>query len=230
MTELTYAIGDIHGRNDLLLDLLERIAEHAGAHPYGLVFLGDYIDRGPDSAGVIQTIRSLQDVASDRVVCLKGNHEAMLVTALEDSNAILWWIKNGGDATLKSFGAETPDDIPADIVQWMKDLPTSHEDSKRYYVHAGFRPGRSFSAQTDMDKIWIREPFLAADYDFGKHVVHGHTPVRTMRPDVRRHRTNLDTAAVFGGVLTAGIFTADQGPAVGFLSSPAEPSGLVQKF
>jgi serine/threonine protein phosphatase 1 len=216
---LTYAIGDIHGRHDLLQDLLGQIEEHAGGQPHKLVFLGDYIDRGPDSAAVVEAVRSLQDRSGSEVVCLLGNHEAMLLAVLDRPDLAYWWIGNGGDATLQSYGAPSPREIPADVAAWLSGLPILHEDEQRYFVHAGLRPGRPIQDQTDEDRIWIREPFLDTDWDFGKHVVHGHTPVRFPRPDVRAFRTNLDTGAVFGGALTAGIFTSDQGPAIGFLQA-----------
>jgi serine/threonine protein phosphatase 1 len=215
---LTYAIGDIHGRHDLLQLLVGMIREHAGDRLRKLVFLGDYIDRGPDSAAVIETVRSLQGASPDKVICLMGNHEDMALTALDDPAAITWWMRNGGDATLASFGVGTPGDIPVDVLEWLSRLPVSHEDERRYYVHAGLRPGRPFQQQSDEDKLWIREPFLNADYDFGKHVVHGHTPIPSARPDIRSHRTNLDTGAVFSGVLTAGVFTDEKGPPIGHLS------------
>jgi serine/threonine protein phosphatase 1 len=216
---LTYAIGDIHGCHDLLRRLLGRIREHASGRPHKLVFLGDYIDRGPDSAAVIETVRRLQIEAPGDVICLMGNHEAMLLMAVADPAAINWWIGNGGDTTLISFDAKTPLDIPADVLEWLSALPTSYEDGQRCYVHAGLNPGKTREEQTDEEKTWIREPFLSIDHDFGKHVIHGHTPLRSVHPDVRPYRTNLDTAAVFGGVLTAGIFTDEQGPAIGFLNS-----------
>lgn len=216
---LTYAIGDIHGRHDLLRDLLHRIGEHADGRKHMLVFLGDYIDRGPESAGVVETVRSLQARSPGEIICLKGNHEAMLLTAIARPELAPWWMHNGGDATLLSFDLELPDEVPADVLAWMEALPLSHEDDRRYFVHAGLRPGRRFRDQTDEDKLWIREPFVDHDYDFGKHVVHGHTPTSSVRPDVRRFRTNLDTGAVYGGALTAGIFTDDQGAPVGFLQA-----------
>jgi serine/threonine protein phosphatase 1 len=225
---LTYAIGDIHGCHDSLRRLLDRIRQHAGGRLYRLVFLGDYIDRGPDSAAVIETVRRRQMEAPGEVVCLMGNHEAMLLMAVADPAALGWWIGNGGDTTLMSFGARTPRAIPRDVLEWFSALPTSYEDGQRYYVHAGFNPGKTREEQTDEEKTWIREPFLSIDHDFGKHVVHGHTPLRSGRPDVRPYRTNLDTAAVFGGVLTAGIFTDEQGPAIGFLNSSPSDRGMLR--
>jgi serine/threonine protein phosphatase 1 len=101
----------------------------------------------------------------------------------------------------------------------MADLPTSFEDERRYYVHARLAPGQPISRQTDHDKLWIREPFLNSRFNFGKHVVHGHTPVDGGKPDVQRNRTNIDTGAVFGGALTAGVFTSVQRTATEFLQA-----------
>ena len=126
-------------------------------------------------------------------------------------------LQNGGDAALASFGVEDPGRIPNDVVQWIAGLPTLHEDERRFYVHAGFRPGAPAQDCDEHARLWIREPFLSADYDFGKHVVHGHTPLPAARPDERRHRTNLDTAAVFGGALTAGVFGPDRDAALEYL-------------
>jgi serine/threonine protein phosphatase 1 len=220
---LTYAIGDIHGRHDLLQLLLRTVREHAQDSSYRLVFLGDYIDRGPESAAVLETVRSLQSALAGKVVCLMGNHEDMLLTAMDDPVAVYWWLRNGGDATLGSFGIEAPYEIPGEVLDWLRGLSTSFEDEARYFVHAGLRPGRPFAEQTDEDKLWIREPFLSIDYDFGKHVVHGHTPVMTARPEMRPYRTNLDTGAVFTGVLTAGIFTDEGEKPAGFLSASLGP-------
>ena len=102
-------------------------------------------------------------------------------------------------------------------MDWIASLPTIHEDERRIYVHAGLRPGAPAYDSDEQTRLWVREPFLSADYDFGKHVVHGHTPLRTARPDERRHRTNLDTGAVFGGPLTAGVFTSDWDNAMEYL-------------
>lgn len=215
---LTYAIGDIHGCADLLDRLLARIEAHAGSESHGLVFLGDYIDRGPDSAGVLKTIRALQRRDPERVVCLMGNHEAMLVAALRERGGDDHWRANGGDATLASFAVDEPAAISGDVLDWIEALPTLHEDARRWYVHAGFRPGCEAPDPDIYSRLWIREPFLSEDHDFGRHVVHGHTPQMSGRPDVRPFRTNLDTAAVYGAALTAGVFTDRQGPAVAFIA------------
>jgi serine/threonine protein phosphatase 1 len=216
---LTYAIGDVHGRLDLLKDLLSQIITHASGRSCKLVFLSDYIDRGPDSAGVIELVRRFQQRWPDGVICLKGNHEAMLLEVVREPAVTSWWLSNGGDATLASFGVSDPADMPADVLSWMAGLATLYEDEHRYFVHAGLHPSRSLSKQDDEIKLWIRDEFLLVDYDFGKYVVHGHTPSETGSPEVRPYRTNLDTGAVFGGPLTAGVFTDERGPAVEFLRS-----------
>jgi serine/threonine protein phosphatase 1 len=217
--KLTYAIGDVHGQLALLVDLLSQIITHANGRSCKLVFLGDYIDRGPDSAGVVALVRRLQQQWPESVIGLKGNHEAMLLEVVREPAAIPWWLGSGGYATLASFGVSHPKDIPADFLSWIAGLPTLYEDEHRCFVHAGLHPGLSLSEQDDQTKLWIRDEFLSVDYDFGKHVVHGHTPCETGSPEVRPYRTNLDTGAVFGGPLTAGVFMDERGPAVEFLTS-----------
>ncbi len=220
--ELTFAVGDIHGRLDLLNRLLEEIALLSGGRPHTLVFIGDYIDRGPDSAGVIAAVRTLQARDPSRVRCLMGNHEQMLLTAVEDATTSAPWQEYGGRHTLKSFGVRDPEKLPADVVAWIRGLPTFWEDELRYFVHAGVHPDWPLSRQTDLDRLWMREPFLSRRHDFGKHVVHGHTPVRLKpgrrpKPQEFRNRTNIDTGAVFGGALTAAMFDNRRAYPMGFM-------------
>jgi serine/threonine protein phosphatase 1 len=219
---LTYAIGDVHGCAALLDALLERIERHAGDRAHRLVFLGDYVDRGPDSAAVLRTVSRLHWSDPQAVTCLMGNHERMLLDALARPEAAEHWLLNGGDATLRSFGARDAGGLPRDNLDWMEGLPTLHGDAARWYVHAGLRPGAGAEHTVPHDRLWIRELFLDGDHDFGRHVVHGHTPLRDGRPEVRRFRTNLDTGAVYGGALTAGVFSDAQGPALEFLRVPAQ--------
>ncbi len=214
---LTYVIGDIRGCADLLEALLKRIAAHAAGRDHAHVLLGDYIDRGPDSAAVLRTVSRLHRSEPERVTCLMGNHERMLLDALRTPRAAGHWLANGGDATLDSFGAHDPAGLPGDTLDWLAALPTIHADGMRWYVHAGLRPGVAAWDSDVHDRLWIREAFLDADHDFGRHVVHGHTPRRDGRPEVRAFRTDLDTAAVYGGALTAGVFSDAQGPALEFL-------------
>ncbi|WP_132255669.1 metallophosphoesterase family protein [Methylobacterium segetis] len=203
---LTYAVGDIHGCSKLLQRLLSAIETHRAGRPYRLVFLGNYVDRGPDSASVIRILRELQQRAPDAVICLLGNHEELMLQACEGALGMLAWRENGGGATLASYGVDDAESLPHSVFRWLSSLPTVHEDARHYYVHAGFRPGRPGIDLDVKNRLWIREPFLSADYDFGKHIVHGHTPRRIGLPEVRSHRTNLDTDAVGGGNLTAGVF------------------------
>ncbi|WP_375457497.1 metallophosphoesterase family protein [uncultured Methylobacterium sp.] len=223
MSDLTYAIGDIHGCAGLLDGLLARIEAHAASRPHRLVFLGDYIDRGPDSAGVLRTVSRLHWADPERVACLMGNHEAMLLDALATPGADALWCGNGGIETLASFGVAEAAALPRDVLDWIEALPTLHADARRWYVHAGFRPGCASPDPEVRNRLWIREPFLTEDCDFGRHVVHGHTPQTNGRPEVRRFRTNLDTGAVYGGALTAGVFSDASGPALEFLQVQARP-------
>lgn len=222
---LTYAIGDVHGRLDLLIELLGRIEADAGGMAARLVFLGDYIDRGPDSAGVIARVRELQAASPDQVVCLKGNHEDLLLKALHDPALFENWLMNGADATLDSFGVGRTADLPRAVTDWIETCPTSFEDARHVYVHAGLHPARERTRQRDHDRLWIRDAFLEGEHDFGKYVVHGHTPQRSGWPDLRRFRVNLDTAAVYGGRLTAGVFSDETDPPIAFLHAPSTPIG-----
>ena len=219
---MIYAIGDIHGRSDLLDLLLTEIENHAAGRPARVIFLGDFIDRGPDSAGVVRMVRQFASDRAGLVHCLMGNHEQMLLLAMEDPAARACWLDNGGTTTLESFKVADAGELPSDVIRWIRRLPTSYEDAKRYFVHAGLDPASPLADQTDADRLWIREPFISADHDFGKHVVHGHTPVRSVvgtapMPDEREHRTNIDTGAVFGGALTAAVFEDRHAHPVGFL-------------
>lgn len=225
---LTYAIGDIHGCVGQLRQLLAEIENHRAGRPRKLVFLGDYIDRGPDSAGVIECLRTIQASEPDDVVCLMGNHEKMMLNAyhvpcerlsllLNDEELTLIsycvpaervsWLMNGAKQTLLSFDIDGPEELPSGVVRWARGLPTVHEDARRFYVHAGFRPGAPVPDPDVHVRLWIGKPFLESDHDFGKLVVHGHTPRWSAEPDVRQYRVNLDTACVSGGALTAGVFT-----------------------
>ncbi len=214
---LTYAVGDIHGCADLLDGLLVAIEAHAAGRPRNIVFIGDYIDRGPDSARVIETLSKLQWREPENVVCLMGNHEAMLVKSLREPGALDHWLGNGGAETLASFDVAGPEDLPGDVLDWIEALPTLHEDALRWYVHAGFRPGTRPEESDAETRLWIREPFLSEDHDFGRHVVHGHTPQTNGRPQCRSHRTNVDTGAVYGGALTAAVLTQERPEPVEFL-------------
>jgi len=219
MDELTYAIGDIHGCADALNRLLDRITEHGAGKTRRLVFLGDYIDKGPEVARTVAIVRRLQEEAPCAVTCLMGNRELALLQAMHDPRQAAAWIKSGGDRTLASYGVTRIADLPAAELDWVAGLKTAHEDELRYYVHAGFRPGRRGIDPSVKARLWIREPFLSTDYDFGKHVVHGHTPCYSGIPDRHRYRTNLDTAPFRTGLLTAAVFDQTELGPIAFLQS-----------
>ena len=222
----TFAIGDVHGQLALLVDILAQIEDVAGGAPHRIVCLGDYIDRGPASAGVIALLREGQGrVGRNRFVCLKGNHEDMLLRARHAPVPDRLWLENGGDECLASYGVDSIDELPDEDVAWIEECPTYFEDEWRAFVHAGLDPRRDRLEQRDRDRLWIRDAFLDADHDFGRYVVHGHTPQRGGRPDVRNHRVNLDTAAAYGGPLTAAIFEDGQARPAGFLRAEPDLGG-----
>jgi len=219
--EFTIAIGDIHGCRAMLDRLLERCFRYAGEHPPRLVFLGDYIDRGPDSRAVVETLIDLQRSLPGRVVCLRGNHEVLLLDALAKDDMSLW-LFNGADATLASYGVDHVAALPPEHLAWLAALKSSFDDGRRFFVHAGVDPDRPLSDQSEQDLVWMREPFLSRERDYGRLIVHGHTPQRTGKPDLRSWRLNLDTAAVYGGRLTAAVFDGGQAGPLAFLTDMSD--------
>lgn len=216
----TYAIGDVHGCLTKLIGLIRLCHADARGRSTKFIFLGDYIDRGPDSRGVVDYLIALQQDRPDDVICLMGNHEDMLLAAVDAPEWEETWLRNVGIQTLLSYGVATATDIPQDHIDWIRGLPKFHDDGLRFFVHAGIHPDRPLDRQDEHDFLWIREPFLSSTKDFGRLVVHGHTPLNTGRPDIRPNRLNLDTAAVYGGPLTAAVFDSVSPGARGFLVSP----------
>ena len=221
---LTYAVGDVHGSLDMLKVLVDACRQHAEGRALQFVFLGDYIDRGPDSAGVVRFMMRLADELGDRLIALRGNHEAFVLGLLDGVVPLEVWLANGGVETLDSYGVREVGDLPRADLEWMRSLRLSYDDGRRFFVHAGIDPHQALDAQDERDLLWIREPFLSDRRDYGRLIVHGHTPVPTAVPDLRGNRLNLDTAAVYGGVLTAAVFDNDQAKPLAFLqASPAKP-------
>ncbi|WP_349532616.1 MULTISPECIES: metallophosphoesterase family protein [Bradyrhizobium] len=210
---IVFAIGDIHGCFDKLKTLLAVCDLVGDGRDARFVLIGDYIDRGPDSRKVIDFLIRKQVPEPDRFICLRGNHEDMLIASAHsdrtDRDLMNWWA-NGGEQTLDSYGVNDPSALPADHLAWIKALPVQFSDLNRLYVHAGIRPGLPLAEQSERDLLCIREPFLSSDASHGSFVVHGHTPTKSRLPDLRPNRLNLDTGACFGGPLTAAMFTADR--------------------
>ena len=212
-----YAIGDIHGRYDLLQALATGIrADIAENRPRSSaeIYVGDYIDRGPQSRDVVEWLIDTPPL-TDRRVCLKGNHEAMLLAALSDPVWLQHWLSNGAGATLASYGLSPRalGALPARHLDFFDDLGLTASIGSYLFVHAGIRPGLALEDQNEEDLVWIRDPFLSSDADHGVIVVHGHTPVDA--PDVRQNRINIDTGAVFSGTLTCVVL---EGASQRFLS------------
>jgi serine/threonine protein phosphatase 1 len=209
-----YAVGDIHGRADLLLDAIARIEDDLRRRPvrYAIeVYLGDYIDRGPDSSTVIDAlaIRMVENGA----VCLRGNHEALMEQFIQGRIDFEPWRQLGALQTLASYYIQPRNgDTSADLRDRLLTLlPRTHELflqclQDRYccgdflFVHAGIRPGVAIEQQSTQDLMWIRSEFLDSDSYHGKFIVHGHTPVP--HPDFRHNRINIDTGAWKTGTLT----------------------------
>jgi len=215
-----YAIGDIHGSLDKLRSLLARCEHDAAGAPMRLVFIGDYIDRGPDSRGVIEHVMALQQRLGDSVVALMGNHEAMALATIDEKIPAGTWLTEGGAATLRSYGVVSARALPHAHVTWLRSLRMSYDDGRRLFVHAGVNPEKALDAQDDA-LLWIREPFLSDARDYGRLIVHGHTPTRTGEPDLRTNRVNIDTGAVYGHALTAAVFEEDETRPRAFLQASA---------
>lgn len=219
---LVYAVGDVHGRLDVLELLIETIVSDVVAlkprlQPM-LIFLGDYVDRGPESAGVVERILRLKRKPAFEVRTLKGNHEEALLQFLDDPAFGQTWADHGGLATLASYGVQPPlsrldagawerareafdATLPPTHREFYEGLELTVEVGDYLFVHAGVRPGIPMEAQLERDLLWIRSEFLQAPGPFGKVIVHGHTPME--EPQILPHRMGLDTGAYATGVLTA---------------------------
>jgi len=219
MTPITFAIGDIHGCLEKLRRLIAACEARAGRRATRFVFLGDYVDRGPDSRGVIDYMLQLQQARPDAAVCLHGNHEQLALDAHIDERAIPVWLRNNGATTQENYPS-TGGRISPLHLGWLSALPFCHDDGLRFFVHAGVELDVPLTAQSPEVMLWMREPFLTDSdtVDCGRFVVHGHTPQASGKPDLRKHRVNLDTAAVMGGPLTAAVFDDTRAGPVGFLT------------
>ena len=215
--DVAYAIGDVHGCYDQLQRLVELIEEDARDVTGSklIVMLGDYVDRGPKSAAVLDWLCAPAPQGFDRI-CLAGNHEVLMLDFLDNPRTDASWLKFGGYDTLSSYGI-SPDkfnrarsrdradmlhaSIPTEHPEFLRSLPSMLTFPNAVFVHAGLRPGLSLDAQHDDDLLWIREPFLTTEIPEDLLVVHGHTPAS--EPVVAGRRICVDTGAYATGVLTA---------------------------
>ncbi len=230
-----YAIGDIHGRRDLLDEILRLIGRDAGEPRWAgetvpqrwvVVFLGDYVDRGPDSRGVVERILAgppgRGPLAAADWVALRGNHEDYMLRFLSDVSVGAAWCYNGGLDTVRSYAGALPDGAEGDMaalqlrlaravppahLRFLARLPLWHAEGDYLFVHAGLRPGIAISLQDPLDLLWIRDEFLHSGASFGKVVVHGHSV--TSVPEIRANRIGIDTGAYHSGLLTALVLEGD---------------------
>jgi serine/threonine protein phosphatase 1 len=220
-----YAIGDIHGRLDLLDKILSVCAADTATRPVErpiYVFLGDYIDRGNWSRETID--RLIEHGAAFESIFLKGNHELIAINCLRDPTLIDQWFRLGGRETLASYGVASDifsdrkktvetqlafhNALPQSHIRFFRELKKSFTCGDFFFVHAGVRPDIELTKQTEKDLLWIRAEFLNSSQDFGKIIVHGHTPIKNI--DVRSNRINIDTGAFATGVLTCLVIEGDR--------------------
>ncbi len=223
---VVFAIGDIHGCADSLIALhrgILRAATKIDADRRVVVYIGDYVDRGPDSRQVIDILLS-DPLPAFETVFLSGNHESFMLAFIEGSGSAAPWLMNGGEATCRSYGIEVDGKrggtlrdralrkslqatMPEGHMEFLRSLRFHYAEGDYLFVHAGIRPGVPLQAQDPQDLIWIREPFLGAEEDHGMIVVHGHTP--SSEPVVMSNRIGIDTGACYGGQLTALVLVGD---------------------
>jgi serine/threonine protein phosphatase 1 len=199
-----FAIGDIHGQHWRLVNLISRLPL---SEDDVLVFVGDYIDRGPDTNAVIEFLIELKH-ARPNTVFLRGNHEEMMLNARTgrfDPEIFANWITNGGAETLESYPKGRPwwDRIPAEHWSFTEATILEYWLGPYVFVHAGFLPPDALWPWNEDPRLWVREEFLSSDHDFGAKVVFGHTPQKAGKPLVQGNKLGIDTAAAYGGPLTA---------------------------
>ncbi len=225
-----YAIGDVHGCAAAHAVLLDQIAGDYAARPVAeavLIHLGDLIDRGPDSAAVLDRLSRGSPIAGD-MVNLRGNHEELCLLALEEGgDSAGLWLRNGGETCLADWGVpikasprEWASYVPAAQMRVLREEREFYRCGGYFFAHAGVLPGVPLAAQDPHDLRWIREPFLSWSDPFEAVVVHGHTP--SDQPQVRVNRIGIDTGAVYGGRLTAVVLEENR---MAFLHVPGPRQG-----
>jgi serine/threonine protein phosphatase 1 len=222
-----YAIGDIHGCAEQLANLHALIEEDLARRPIRaplLLHIGDYVDRGPDTAGVLARLSSGAVIPGVPTINLMGNHENTMLEALAGERAAATdWLFAGGRPSLESYGIDPSSHrdtwasgMPPEHIAFLRGLRLMHREGGYVFVHGGVRPGVALENQAREDVLRMRQPFLYSEIDFGAVVVHGHSPVKA--PVIRHNRIAIDTGAVFGGPLTCLVLEAEL---LGFLT--AEP-------
>jgi serine/threonine protein phosphatase 1 len=197
-----FTIGDIHGCISYLEDLFAKLK--IDPEKDRIVFIGDYVDRGPDIKGVVEFILELKQTY--QVICLIGNHERLLLDYYDYGHNKELWFANGGTSTVVSYGIETTRkgkriDIPEAHLKFFRSLLPYYETDDYIFVHGGLKPGVPLQDQELIDLVWIRDDFIRSQYDFGKKIIFGHTP-RLSGPYIDNYKIGIDTGAVYGGKLT----------------------------
>lgn len=225
-----YAIGDIHGEDQKLARMHEFILDDAARHggDFLIMHLGDLIDRGPDSRGVVARVMAMEAEGKVRCAAIMGNHEALMLHAFDkvETIGLMHWAMNGGDETIQSYVAVNgdagiwKDAIDREHIAWLRTLPSIWRDEERRiaFVHGGIDPA-TFPECKDEVRLWTRSSkfFKSARWPRrseleGLLVVHGHTPTDDYRPDIEERRINVDTGACFGGPLTCVVLAPDEKP------------------
>lgn len=202
---LIAAVGDIHGHLDALDRAISAIERYADGRPIRIVFIGDYISRGPNSKGVVTR---LIERTSRGDIALKGNHEDMLLSALSDRHEdVRFAIDNGAYPTLVSYGIEPIDFrlIPGEHIDWIRRLPLFFDDGLRFYCHAGVDHTRPLDKQHETALLWRKDP-VSPSADLPRLIVHGHIILPDPIPNVQENSVNLDTGCGAGGPLSAAVF------------------------
>ncbi|MHB8772813.1 MAG: metallophosphoesterase family protein [Syntrophales bacterium] len=202
MTGRILAIGDVHGCNRRLRQLLDRI--EIDPHADRIVFVGDYLDRGEDVRGTVDTLLDLQ-ATHPGTIFLRGNHESLFLNYYREGRDEELFLVNSGMSTLASYGlsraeARSGRGFPEEHLRFLAGLPLLHETPEYFFVHAGVRPGIPLARQRPEDLLWIRTEFIESAEEFGRVVVFGHTPLPV--PLIETNKIGIDTGAVYGGRLT----------------------------
>jgi len=212
-----YVVGDIHGHLESLQEVLRKIRADIESRPVSealTVFVGDYVDRGLDSRAVIDAL--MRETGIGTKITLRGNHEEVMLAALDNAEGMRRWCQIGGVQTLFSYGVDVQElmrgrgfetartallaALPASHLNWLRGLPIRYETEGYFFCHAGINPDRPLDAQRDADLLWVRDRFIRDERRFPKIIVHGHSPVE--RIEVRHNRINVDTGAFCTGNLS----------------------------